>query len=323
MGLLTSTVGSFPKPAKLKSARRKLAEEEIDRGELRVIEDEAVRDVLALQERLGIDLLVDGEMDRGDMTTFFAEKLEGMEISGLVRSYGNRYYRKPVIVGDVRREGPMTVERWRFAQGETEAPVKAILTGPYTLMDWSFDEHYDSREACCMALAEVVREEAADLVAAGVKDLQIDEPAISSRPDDLPLATRALGVVTEGLGSDTRTWTHICYGVFAPVFDRILALPVNGLLLEFANSDFDLLDRLGDLPEGKVIGAGVLDVHTPEVETADQVREGIERVLEVVPPERVWINPDCGLKTRTIDEARGKLEAMMEAVKAVRKQRGL
>ncbi len=323
MGLLTSTIGSFPKPAKLKSARRKFADDEIGTDELHAIEDEAVRDVLALQERLGIDLLVDGEMDRGDMTTFFAERLGGMEVSGLVRSYGNRYYRKPVIVGDVRRTAPMTVERWRFAQGETKAPVKAILTGPYTLMDWSFDEHYDSREACCMALAEVVREEAADLVAAGVKDLQIDEPAVSARPEDLPLAARALGTVTEGLGSDTRTWTHLCYGLFAPVIDQILALPVDGLLLEFANSDFDLLDRLADLPEGKVIGAGVLDVHVPTVETADQVRERIEHVLEVLPPERVWINPDCGLKTRTLDEARGKLEAMMEAVKGVRKDRGL
>jgi 5-methyltetrahydropteroyltriglutamate--homocysteine methyltransferase len=323
MGLLTSTVGSFPKPAELRRARRRFADEEIEAPALREVEERAVRAVLALQEELGIDLLVDGELDRGDMTTFFAERLEGMEVSGLVRSYGNRYYRKPVIVGEVRRIAPMTVERWRFAQGATSSPVKAILTGPYTLMDWSFDEHYPSRETCCMALAEVVREEANDLVAAGVRDLQIDEPAISARPDEIDLATRALAAVTGELAPRVRTWTHICYGEFGPVIERMLELPVNGLLLELSNSDFDSLGALGGLPEGKLLGAGVIDVHDHVVESAAAVRERIERVLEVLPPERVWINPDCGLKTRTPEEARAKLTAMVEATRAARTTRGI
>jgi 5-methyltetrahydropteroyltriglutamate--homocysteine methyltransferase len=324
VGLLTSTIGSFPKSAELRRARRQFADEEIEVSDLREIEESAVRAVLKLQEEIGIDLLVDGEMDRGDMTTYFAERLEGMEISGLVRSYGNRYYRKPVIVDEVRRIAPMTVERWRFAQGATQKPVKAILTGPYTLMDWSFDEHYPSREACCMALAEVVREEAADLVAAGVRDLQIDEPAISVRPDELDLATRALATVTADLGPRVRTWTHICYGEFGPVMERILEdLPVNGLLLELSNSGFDMLTALGVLPEHKILGAGVVDVHTHSLETSEQIRERIERVLDVLPPERVWINPDCGLKTRAPEEARAKLAAMVEATRAVRERRGL
>jgi 5-methyltetrahydropteroyltriglutamate--homocysteine methyltransferase len=323
MGLLTSTVGSFPKPPELRRARRRFADEEIDVAALREAEERAVRKVLALQEEIGIDLLVDGEMDRGDMTTFFAERLSGMEISGLVRSYGNRYYRKPVIVGEVRRTAPMTVERWRFAQGATSKPVKAILTGPYTLMDWSFDEHYPSREACCMALAEIVRQEADDLIAAGVRDLQIDEPAISVRPHELDLATRALGAVTENLGSKVRTWTHICYGEFGPVMERILELPVDGLLLELSNSGFDMLARLGGLPDGKLLGAGVVDVHDHVVESADEIRARIDRVLEVLPPERVWINPDCGLKTRTLEEARQKLTAMVEATRSARSDRGL
>jgi len=323
MGLLTTSVGSFPKPADLSRARRQFAEGDIDRAALEAEERKAVREVLALQESLGIDLLVDGEMARGDMTTFFAERLEGMEVSGLVRSYGNRYYRKPRIVGEVQRPAPMTVESWRFAQGATARPVKAILTGPYTLMDWSFDEYYPSREKCCLALAEVVRQEAEDLAAAGAKDIQIDEPAISARQDELPLATTALGIVTARLRGTARTWTHLCYGEFQPVLDRILALPVDGLLLELSNSDFDLLDGLKRLPSDKILGAGVLDVHNHVVETPQQVRERIERILEVVPAERVWLNPDCGLKTRTPEEAKGKLAAMVEAARTLRGSLGI
>jgi 5-methyltetrahydropteroyltriglutamate--homocysteine methyltransferase len=281
------------------------------------VEEQAVLQVLRLQEELGLDLLVDGEMDRGDMTTFFAERLEGMEISGLVRSYGNRYYRKPIIVSEVRRTAPMTVERWRFAQKATDKPVKAVLTGPYTLMDWSFDEHYRSRESCCMALAEVVREEASDLAAAGARDIQIDEPAISVRPEELPLAARALEQVTAGLRKRVRTWTHVCYGRFEPVIEQLLELPVDGLLLELANSEFDMLGYLDRLPEGKLLGAGVVDVHSDRVESPQQVRQRIEKVLETVPPERLWIVPDCGLKTRTAEQTRGKLESMVEAARAV------
>ncbi len=317
MVLLTSTIGSLPKPAALKRARRKVAEAELEPQALRELERQAVRDAIARQEALGLDLLVDGEMDRGDMTTYFAERLEGMQISGLVRSYGNRYYRKPVIVGEVRRPGPLTVEAWRFAQSLTPKPVKAILTGPYTLMDWSFDEHYPSREACCMALAEVMRQEVEDLVAAGAREIQIDEPAISVRPGELPLARRALEHVVGDVRGRARVWCHICYGEFGPVLDAILKLPADGLLLELSNSSFDILEALRALPEGKILGAGVIDVHRHEIETVDEVRARIARVLEVLPPERVAVNPDCGLKTRTEQEAWGKLRAMMEAVRSL------
>lgn len=318
MGLNTSTVGSFPKPRNLRRLRRRFADGEIGTAELRGAEEQAVRDVLALQEELGLDLLVDGELDRGDMTTFFAEGLDGMEVSGLVRSYGNRYYRKPVIVGDVKRTAPLTVDRWQFASAQTSRPVKAILTGPYTLMDWSFDEHYDSREAACMALAEVVRAEAQDLIVAGATEIQIDEPALSARPAELPLGARALELVTGGLRPAARVWCHICYGDFGPVIDSLLALPVDGLLLELSNSGFDMLDALRDLPENKLLGAGVIDSHDHRVESIDEVRRRIERVLEAVSAERVWINPDCGLKTRTSGEARGKLSAMVAAVRILR-----
>lgn len=324
MSLLTSTIGSFPKPKDLVRARRLFAEGEIDEESLREAGDRATKEVLALQASLGLDLLVDGEMDRGDMTTFFAERLPGMEVSGLVRSYGNRYYRKPVIVSDVKRDGPITVDRFRFAKGLAEKPLKAILTGPYTLMDWSFDEHYPSREACAMALAAVVREEAEDLAKAGATDIQIDEPAISARPDELPLAARALDVVTSGLRGKARTWTHVCYGELGPVLEPLLKLPVDGFLLELSNSGFDSLEAIGRLlPGDRLLGAGVLDSHSHLVESVACVRARIERVLAVVPAERVWLNPDCGLKTRTPDEARGKLQAMVDAAREVRSVRKL
>jgi 5-methyltetrahydropteroyltriglutamate--homocysteine methyltransferase len=161
------------------------------------------------------------------------------------------------------------------------------------------------------------------LVAAGVRDLQIDEPAISVRADELDLASRALGAVTEGLDSRVRTWTHVCYGEFGPVMERILELPVKGLMLELSNSEFDMLEALGGLPDDKLLGAGVVDVHTHDVESADAIRSRIERVLDVLPPERVWINPDCGLKTRTAEQAKAKLQAMVEATRAAREARGL
>lgn len=324
MSLETSTIGSFPKPKDLVKARRLYAEGEIDEAALEEAGDRATREVLALQESLGLDLLVDGEMDRGDMTTFFAERVAGMEVSGLVRSYGNRYYRKPVIVGNVKREGPMTVERFRFASGQAKRPVKAILTGPYTLMDWSFDEHYPSREAAAMALAEVVRQEVEDLAKAGATDIQIDEPAVSARPDELDLAARALDRVTSGIRGKARTWAHVCYGEFGPVLEAMLRLPVDGLLLELSNSGFDSIEAIGRLlPKDKILGAGVVDSHTHVIEPVATVRARIERVLEHVPAERVFVNPDCGLKTRTIEEARGKLEAMVAAVREVKAARGI
>jgi 5-methyltetrahydropteroyltriglutamate--homocysteine methyltransferase len=324
MSLRTSTVGSFPKPKSLVRARRLFAEGEIDAAALEEAGDAATREVLALQESLGLDLLVDGEMDRGDMTTFFAERVSGMEVSGLVRSYGNRYYRKPVIRGDVRRDGPMTVERFRFASGIAKRPVKAILTGPYTLMDWSFDEHYPSREAAAMALAEVVREEVLDLAKAGAAEIQIDEPAVSARPDEIALAAKALDRVTSAVRGKARTWAHVCYGEFGPVLEAMLRLPVDGLLLELANSGYDTIEAIGRLlPRDKILGAGVVDSHSHEVEPVAVVRARIERVLEAVPPERVFLNPDCGLKTRTLEEARGKLEAMVAAAREVSAARGL
>jgi 5-methyltetrahydropteroyltriglutamate--homocysteine methyltransferase len=314
--LPTSTIGSFPKPEALTQARARLSRGEIDPAVLRRLEEEATIACLRLQERLGLDLLVDGEMYRGDMTAYFAEHLPGFAISGLVRSYGNRYYRKPVVVGPVRFKRPVTVDWFRFAQSHTDRPVKAILTGPYTMMDWSFNEHYPSREALALALAEVIHQEAAALAEAGAAHVQIDEPAISVRPDEIDLAIRAMRIVTRGLRA--RTITHICYGDFAAIYPRLLDLPVDQFTLEMSNLDHGLHDLFRADPFTKELGVGVIDVHTHAVESVEQVEERIRAALAVVPAERLAINPDCGLKTRSPAEAEAKLRVMMEATRALR-----
>ena len=317
MGLKTTTVGWFPKPVELRRARWRFSEEEIGEAELRAAEERARDETLALQDDLGLDLWVDGQMERSDTATFFAERLEGMEVGGLVRCFGNRYYRKPRIVGEVERTGPLTVDAWQAAQAAASRPVKAVLTGPYTLMDWSFDEHYGARDRCCMALAEVVRAEAEALAAAGAAEIQIDEPAISVRPEEMQLAAEALAHVTGPLRGRARTWAHVCYGDLLSVSAELFALPVDGLLLELANSGFALLERLGDLPADKLLGAGVVDVQSEEVESVSAIRERGERLLERVPGERLWLTPDSGLRTLSAAATRGKLQAMVEAAAAL------
>ncbi|MGH7681096.1 MAG: methionine synthase [Candidatus Eiseniibacteriota bacterium] len=320
-GLWTTTVGSFPKPPNLEKARNQFARGEIKEDALREMERDETIQMIRRQEEIGLDILVDGELYRGDMTTYFAELMPGYEISHPVRSYGNRYYRKPVAVGPIRRKKPLTVEWWKFAQSQTKKPIKGMLTGPYTMMDWSFNEHYPSREAMAMDLAEAIREEALALQEAGAKYIQIDEPAVSVRPDELKLAVRALGRATEGLKA--KTITHICYGDFDVIYPAMLDLPVDMIDLELANSRYDLLDRFRAHAFTKEIGYGVLDVHTHRVETKEEVKNGILRGLEVLKPEQMYVDPDCGLKTRTVDESFAKLKVMVDAVREVREEKGI
>ena len=315
--LLTTGVGSLPKPDYVLKARSQLARGEITAQELRELEETATRDWIAFQEEIGVDVIVDGEMYRGDMVAFFAEEFAGFERGGLVRSYGNRYYRKPVITGPVKRDHPVTLEWWRYAQSLTERPVKGMLTGPYTIVDWSFNEHYDTRRDAILAVAELIRDEALDLQAAGARYIQIDEPAVSTRMDELDLAIEALGVVTKGL-TEAHTITHICYGDFHRAYPKMLDLPVDQLDLEMVNSDYDLLTVFKEHEFTKHIGLGVTDSHSHEIESVDEVVRGIERTLAVIPAERVLVDPDCGLKTRTVEEAKGKMRVIVEAVEQMR-----
>lgn len=319
--LLTTSVGSFPKPDYLLKARTAFARGEISREQLAAEERRATEACIRLQERLGIDILVHGEMERGDMTTYFAEQLEGFAISGLVRSYGNRYYRKPIVIGPIGRRRPMAVEAFTLAQSLTSRPVKGMLTGPYTMADWSFNDYYPNRRALVLRLAEVIHEEAVDLERAGARYIQIDEPAISTRPEEIDLAIEAVGIVTRGLSA--HTITHICYGHFETIYPRMLDLPVDQLDLEAANNDFAILELFRRHRPHKEIALGVVDVHSHRVEPVEQIKKGILAALEVLEPDQLYIDPDCGLKTRTWEEAEQKLANMVEAVRQVKAERGL
>ncbi|HZA41949.1 MAG TPA: methionine synthase [Actinomycetota bacterium] len=317
-GLWTTSVGSLPKPGYITQARGKRARGEIERNELRELERRATREWIEFQGSIGTDVVVDGEMYRGDMVAYFAEELPGLEIGGLVRSYGNRYYRKPIATGPVGREQPVTVEWWKYAQSLTDAPVKGMLTGPYTICDWSFNEHYATRRDFVLDLARVIRDEAVDLERAGAKFIQIDEPAASTRMDELDLVIEAMAIVTEPLSA--HTITHICYGDFHHAYPKMLDIPVDQIDLEFANSEYGLLDEFAENPFTKYIGLGVVDVHSHEIEPVESIAEGIRRTLKFIPPERMFVDPDCGLKTRTEEEAKTKLTNIKQAVDIVRSE---
>lgn len=319
--LLTTTVGSFPKPAYLAKARTEFAAGKISEEDLTELTRRATREVMALQEELGLDILVHGEMERGDMVGYFGERLPGMATGGLVRSYGNRYYHKPVIHEAVRWERPMTLEWWQFAQDLTDKPVKGMLTGPYTIVEWSFDEHYPSRRDAVLAMAKVINEEARTLESAGAQYIQIDEPAASTRMEDLPILLEAMAIVTDGLKA--RTISHMCYGDFVTAYRELLKLPVDQLDLEMANSDYDLLDKIRDEGYDKEIGLGVFDVHSHRVDPVEQMKDGIRKGLDVLRPDQIFVTPDCGLKTRTTDEARAMLSHMVQAAREVRDEIGV
>ena len=316
--LLTTSVGSLPKPDYLMAARTQVRKGQITPAQLKELEERATRDWIAKQEELGIDIIVDGEQYRGDMVAYFAEQLGGFKTSELVRSYGNRYYRKPIITGKITRPTPVTVGWWTFAQGLTKQPVKGMLTGPYTIMDWSFNEYYPSRRAATLAIANVVRDEARDLERAGAQYIQVDEPAISTRPEEMDLAIEALGIVTRGLKA--KTITHICYGDFNTIGPKLHRLPVDQIDLEFANRNFELLDFFRGRRFPKEVGLGVVDVHNHHAESTQEVVTNLRKALKVFKPEQIFVDPDCGLKTRTPQEAIEKLRVVVEAARIVREE---
>lgn len=315
----TTTVGSFPKPPYLLEARRKRLRGQVDPEALHELERRATSEWIERQMELGIDVLVDGEMYRGDMVAFFADEMDGFEIAGLVRSYGNRFYPKPVVTAPVGRRRPITVEWFRYAQSLTDRPVKGMLTGPYTIAEWSFNEYYPTRRDLVMELARAIHEEAVDLERAGARFIQIDEPAIHTRPDeDFALAVEAMEVVTRGLGA--YTVTHVCYGDVPRIYPAMLELAVHQIDLALKNEEFALLETFKQHPFTRDIGLGVIDAHSHRTESVDEIADGIRRSLEVFEPRQIYVSPDCGLKTRTTKETVSKLRAMVQAAALVREE---
>ncbi|HAL25250.1 MAG TPA: methionine synthase [Chloroflexi bacterium] len=314
--LLTTSVGSFGKPDYLQKARNGHARGKVSDAQLIELERKATADWIRTQEDIGLDILVDGEMYRGDMVAYFADLLDGYTEGGLVRSYGNRYYHKPVISGKLGRPKPMTVEWFQYAQSLTQKPVKGMLTGPYTMLDWSYNEAYSTRRDAALALAEVVRQEAEDLDRAGAQYLQIDEPAIHARPEELEIAIEAMGIVTQNLKA--KTISHICYGDFAAIYPGILDLPVDQLDLAMANYEYRWLDLMDRNPFTKEMAIGIVDVHTHELESVAEAAEGIRKGLRYVSADKLLPHPDCGLKTRPVEESIAKCKIVVEAAKVVR-----
>jgi 5-methyltetrahydropteroyltriglutamate--homocysteine methyltransferase len=312
----TTSVGSFPKPDYLAKARAEFSKGKISADQLHELERKATKFWIKTQEKLGVDVLVDGEMYRGDMVAYFAERLPGFTEGGLVRSYGNRYYHKPIITGEVEWPGPVTVDWWKYAQSLTKKPVKGMLTGAYTIMDWSFNEHFADRRATATALATVIRKEVEALIVAGCKIIQIDEPALSVRPEELSIAIETMEATTKDLNA--YFITHACYGAFEQIYPGMLELAVDNFDLEMANNDLGLLDVFRREPFTKDISFGVVDVHTHGMEKEDAVRRRVEQALTILEKHQIWVDPDCGLKTRTVEEAIEKLRLCVAAAEAFR-----
>ena len=326
--LPTTTIGSFPQTSEIRSARAAWAKGDLDDAAY----DEAMRAevarVVALQEELGLDVLVHGEPERNDMVQYFAEQLDGFAVTagGWVQSYGSRCVRPPILWGDVARPAPMTVEWTRYAQSLTAKPVKGMLTGPVTILAWSFvrDDQPLGDTADQVALA--LRDEVSDLEAAGTAVVQVDEPALrellplrrEAQPAYLDWAVRSFRLATAGAAAGTQVHTHLCYSEFGEVIDAIDGLDADVTSLEAARSRMEVVPQLDEAGYARGIGPGVYDIHSPRVPTTAEVTELLELAAKAIDPALLWVNPDCGLKTRGYAETVESLRHLVAATAAVR-----
>lgn len=318
--LRTTVVGSYPYfPEALKAFQ--LRRKGVRGPEYESLVREAIRKAVEDYVSVGLDIIADGEQRREDMAVFFAEELSGFEISDPVRIFDNVYFRKPVIAGKVEWSHEITVEDWRYASNLSGGrPVKVTLTGPYTMYSWSFDKFYGDPRKAILDLAEALRREISSLVRAGATYIQVDEPALSTRAEksDLEIAREAFEIMLGGLR--VKRITHICYGKLERLFPEILDFPVDQIDLETKNSDYRLLDLLREYSFDKELALGVVDVHSPRVETVEEILEGIRRGLEVVRPEKLYVKPDCGLKRLKREVALAKLRNMVKAAERAREE---
>jgi len=322
--LLTTVVGSYPKP-KWVDRSRELHErgEDVD-VELQVdddawqeAKDDASRLITEEHERSGLDVICDGEMRRNEMVEYFAHRIEGYEFHGPVKVWGHNYFDKPSVTDDVSYGEQWLVEEFEFTDDVAERPVKVPITGPYTLASWSFNEAYDSEEDLAHALADLVNEEIEALVDAGARYIQIDEPALATTPDDTEIVGDCLDRIVAGIPDDVRVGLHVCYGDYSRIYPEILDYPVDELDLELANGDYEQLDVFKEPAFSKDLALGVTDAHDKEVESVEQIKENIKKGLELVPPERLTVSPDCGLKLLPRDAAYAKMENMVQAAREV------
>jgi 5-methyltetrahydropteroyltriglutamate--homocysteine methyltransferase len=326
----TTTIGSYPQTTEIRQARAELRQGQIDEAEyLRRMRSEVER-VIRFQEDVGLDVLVHGEPERNDMVQYFAEQMEGYVFTqnAWVQSYGSRYVRPPILFGDVSRPAPMTTDWIAFAQSLTDQPVKGMLTGPVTMLQWSFVRDDQPRSETCEQLALAIRDEVADLEAEEIKVIQVDEPAIR---EGLPLrrdrwgeyldwAVYCFRVATSVVRDETQVHTHMCYSDFGDIMDQIQQMDADVLLIEAARSRMELLHDWERTGYAQEIGPGVYDIHSPRVPPAQEMAELLEAAARVLPSGQLWVNPDCGLKTRTWSEVEPALRNLVEAAKQAREQ---
>ena len=321
--LPTTTIGSFPQTPDVRRARAAYANGTIDDRAYDEFIAGAVTDAVRWQEDIGIDVLVHGEFERNDMVQYFAEQLAGYVFTeyGWVQSYGSRCVRPPIIAGDVHRPEPMTVRWTTFAQSLTGRPVKGMLTGPVTMLQWSFVRSDIGRDEVTRQIALALRDEVADLEDAGIGIIQIDEPALreglplrrADWPAYLAWAVESFRLTSSGVADQTQIHTHMCYSEFNDIIDSIAALDADVISIETARSNLELLDAFTSFEYPNEIGPGVYDIHAPLIPTVSAMTSLLERAAAALHPEQIWVNPDCGLKTRRWDEVRPALERMVAA----------
>ncbi|MGW4321435.1 5-methyltetrahydropteroyltriglutamate--homocysteine S-methyltransferase [Streptomyces sp. NPDC004684] len=326
--LPTTTIGSFPQTGELRTARADLRAGRIDTAGYEERIRAEIQEVISFQEKTGLDVLVHGEPERNDMVQYFAEQLTGYLATqhGWVQSYGTRYVRPPILAGDISRPEPMTVRWTRYAQSLTERPVKGMLTGPVTMLAWSFVRDDQPLGDTARQVALALRDEVNDLEAAGTSVIQVDEPALretlplraADRPAYLAWATEAFRLTTAGVRPDTQIHTHMCYAEFGDIVRAIDDLDADVISLEAARSHMQVARELAAHGYPREAGPGVYDIHSPRVPSAEEAADLLRTGLRAIPAERLWVNPDCGLKTRAWPETRASLENLVAAARTVR-----
>jgi 5-methyltetrahydropteroyltriglutamate--homocysteine methyltransferase len=324
----TTTIGSFPQTADVRNARAAHAKGALTDAAYKLFLQNQTARAVRWQENIGLDVLVHGEFERNDMVQYFGEQLEGFAFTtyGWVQSYGSRYVRPPVLFGDVSRPRPMTVEWWQYAQSLTNKPMKAMLTGPVTILNWSFVRDDIPRSEACRQVALAIRDEVTDLEAAGAGMIQIDEAALreglplrqSEWKNYLDWAVDAFRLCSSGVRDGTQIHTHMCYSEFNDIIDAIGAMDADVISIETSRSKMELLDAFRNYRYPNEIGPGVYDIHSPRVPEIGEMTDLLKLARQRLSDAQLWINPDCGLKTRKWEEVRPALANMVAAARELR-----